>query len=156
MLSRYPSHSTAIRPQILCVDDDDQTLQLRRQVLEAQGYCVLSIQKPLEALRCDLSIVQLAVVDFEMPDLNGLQLLLRLRAARASFPIVLVSGRSDELEREVRRLFHACISKAEPVHRLLDVIRSYLTAAPDPPQCPEEFLHRLRLNILRSRSITSR
>ena len=77
----------------------------------------------------------MALLDFAMPVLNGFQLLLRLRAARASFPIVLLSGMSRNLPNDIRSVFSSCLDKGEPIHLLLNTVRSYLTSIPDPPEC---------------------
>jgi DNA-binding response OmpR family regulator len=45
-----------------------------------------------QVLRYDLSTVDLAVLDFDMPGMNGRDLLLRMRALHARFPILLLSG----------------------------------------------------------------
>ena len=123
------------RHSILCVDDDVIGLEARAALLESNGYCVTSIGCPLVALEQDLSRFHLAVIDFDMPVLNGLQLLLRLRIARAPFPIVLLSGMVGSLSEDTRSLFSRCIDKGAPMCQLLDTIRFFLTAAPDPPEC---------------------
>jgi CheY-like chemotaxis protein len=79
---------------ILCVDDDLIGLELRAALLEEEGYFVTAVSCPLMALEHDVSKFHMAILDFAMPVLNGFQLLLRLRTARASFPIVLLSGMS--------------------------------------------------------------
>jgi CheY-like chemotaxis protein len=120
---------------ILCVDDDLIGLTTRAAVLEAVGYSVSAFSCPLMALKCDASKFHLAVLDFDMPGLNGFQLLLRLRAARATFPIVLLSGMTHDVPSEVRKLFSSCLDKGAPIHHLLDTVNSYLTSIPDPPEC---------------------
>jgi len=77
----------------------------------------------------------LAILDFDMPALNGFQLLLRLRAAHASFPMVLLSGMSRELPNDMRIMFSSCHDKGEPIPILLNTIRSFLTLSPDPLEC---------------------
>ena len=87
---------------ILCVDDDLIGLELRAALLEEEGYSVTAVSCPLMALEYDVSKFHMAILDFAMPVLNGFQLLLRLRAARASFPIVLLTGMSQTLPNDVR------------------------------------------------------
>ena len=120
---------------ILCVDDDLIGLELRAALLEEEGYSVTAVSCPLMALERDVSKFHMAILDFAMPVLNGFQLLLRLRAARASFPIVLLSGMSRQLPNDIRSVFSSCHDKGEPIHRLLNNVRSYLTSIPDPPEC---------------------
>jgi CheY-like chemotaxis protein len=115
---------------ILCVDDDLVGLELRAALLEEEGYSVTSVSCPLMALEYDVSKFQLAILDFAMPVLNGFQLLLRLRAAHASYPIVLLSAMSRDLPNDMRIVFSSCLDKGEPIHLLLNTVRSYLTPIP--------------------------
>jgi CheY-like chemotaxis protein len=118
---------------ILCVDDDVLGANIRAEVLEENGYSVVVFHSPLEATRCDLSTFSLAILDFEMPGLNGRELLLRIRAMGARFPIVLLTGCLAGLSREDCVLFSRCIDKSMPIHHLLDTIEEFL----DPNQGPD-------------------
>jgi CheY-like chemotaxis protein len=120
---------------ILCVDDDLIGLELRAALLKEEGYSVTAVSCPLVALEHDVSKFHMAILDFDLPVLNGFQLLLRLRAARASFPIVLLSGMSRNLPNDIRSVFSSCLDKGEPIHLLLNTVRSYLASIPDPPEC---------------------
>jgi CheY-like chemotaxis protein len=119
--------------RILCVDDDVLGTTIRAEVLEENGYSVVVFHSPLEATRCDLSTFSLAVLDFEMPGMNGRELLLRIRAMGARFPIVLLTGYLAGLSREDCVLFSRCIDKSMPIHYLLDTIEEFL----DPNQSPD-------------------
>src|ERR1700723_104144 len=120
---------------ILCVDDDHIGLGLRSALLEDEGYSVTAVSCPFMALEYKVSQFHLAILDFDIPGLSGFQLLLRLRAAHASFPIVLVSGMSRVLPNDMRIMFSSCLDKGEPIPILLNTIRSYLAPIPDPPEC---------------------
>ena len=87
------------------------------------------------AVEYDVSKFRLAILDFDMPVLNGFQLLLRPRAARATFPIVLLSAMSWDLPNDMRIVFSSCLDKGEPIHLLLNTVRSYLTPIPNPLEC---------------------
>ena len=120
---------------ILCVDDNVHCLEARAALLEEEGYSVTTVNCPLRALECDVTKFHLAVLDFDMPALNGFQLVLRLRAAQASFPIVLLSGMSRDVPNNMRKVFSSCLDKGEPIPILLNTIRSLLTLSPDPLEC---------------------
>jgi CheY-like chemotaxis protein len=120
---------------ILCVDDDLIGLELRAALLEEEGYSVTAVSCPLMALEHDVSKFHMAILDFAMPVLNGFQLLLRLRAARASFPIVLLSGISRDIPNNMRKVFSSCLDKGEPIPILLNTIRSLLTRSAGPLEC---------------------
>jgi CheY-like chemotaxis protein len=69
---------------IHCVDDDVTGLETSAVLLEEKGYSVIAVNCPLRASEFDVTKFHLAVLDFAMPAMNGLQLLLRLRAACGS------------------------------------------------------------------------
>ena len=119
--------------RILCVDDDVLGSTMRAEILEESGYSVVVFHSPLEATRCDLSTFSLAILDFEMPGLNGRELLLRIRAMGARFPIVLLTGCLAGLSHENCVLFARCIDKSMPINYLLDTIAEFL----DPNQPPD-------------------
>jgi CheY-like chemotaxis protein len=100
--------------RILCVDDEIVGTTLRAEVLRQQGYSVDLYHSPVAALSCDISMFELAILDFEMPELNGRELLLRLRALGARFPTVLLTGRLEALLHEDRVLFARCLDKGMP------------------------------------------
>jgi len=118
---------------ILFVDDDPVGLRVRGEFFEELGNSVVLFDSPSAALGCDLSSFDLGVLDFYMPELNGRELLLRIRAAGGRFPIILLTGFLDALDRENRVLFARCIDKGEPIQRLLDCIVEML----DPNQLPD-------------------
>jgi CheY-like chemotaxis protein len=115
--------------RILCVDDDLACLHVRRAILEQSGYTVIVVDRPVTALELDLSVIDLALLDYDMPEMNGRDLLLRMRAARVTCPIILLSGSAGTLPWEVRVLFSTCIEKGEPVQKMLRIIETYLRQA---------------------------
>jgi CheY-like chemotaxis protein len=119
--------------RILCVDDEIAGTRMRGEILEEHGYSVVLYHSPLAVLRCDLSLFDLAVVDFQMPELNGRELFLRMRALGARFPVVLLTGAIDALSYEDRVLFSRCIDKGRSVQHLLETIAEFL----DPNQTPD-------------------
>ena len=119
--------------RILCVDDEILGTTVRAEILRKQGYSVVIYHSPLEVLRCDLSMFDLAILDFQMPGLNGREVLLRMRTLGARFPIVLLTGDLEALSDEDRVLFARCVDKGRPIRRLLDTIAEFL----DPNQVPD-------------------
>lgn len=132
-IGQQATRHQAYRHRILCVDDEIVGTRLRGEILEERGYFVVLYHSPLEAIGCDLSKFDLAILDFYMPGLNGRELLLRMRALGAKFPIVLLSGCVDTMVFEDRILFARCIDKAMPIQHLLETIAEFL----DPNQIPD-------------------
>ncbi len=115
--------------RILCVDDDLASLHLHRAILERAGYQVISIDRPREAPEQDLSVIDLIFLDYDMPEMNGRELFLRLRTARAICPIILLSGCLEEIPPDVRVLFSICLTKGTPVEEILRIVAAYLEQA---------------------------
>lgn len=67
--------------RVLVVEDDDDTRELLRVLLETQGSVVIATANVQEALSAyDQSIPQVIVADIGMPDYNGYTLIGRVRA----------------------------------------------------------------------------
>jgi CheY-like chemotaxis protein len=78
---------------ILCVDDEDLPLALRRLVLEKQGYKVLTAQSAAEAIEVlDTRHVDLVLTDQLMPGGTGTDLTKRVKKAWPHMPVILISG----------------------------------------------------------------
>lgn len=78
---------------ILLVDDNPHGLIARRTVLEELGYVVHTRPSGSEALELFTSQrVDLVITDFRMPNMDGVELIMRLRQLRADLPVILLSG----------------------------------------------------------------
>lgn len=84
---------------VLVVEDDDDVRDAMVELLQAQGYEVLSAANGLEALACmrarpDLSLV---LLDLSMPIMDGWECREQMLkdAALAKLPVVLLSGTSS-------------------------------------------------------------
>lgn len=87
---------------VLVVDDDPRSLELMRVILRHAGFRVLAATNGGEAL--DLLAAhpaQLALLDFWMPDMNGLQLAEQIRARDGVGPVrlLLLTGMDDRQTR---------------------------------------------------------
>lgn len=83
--------SPAVR--ILCVEDDSLDAMLVQSVLEAEGYAVASAQDgagALQAARRDC--FDLILLDYQLPDMNGTDVLQALHQAGVWSPIVVVTA----------------------------------------------------------------
>ena len=98
---------------VLYVDDDQPILLMVEALLERLGYRVTTVEHPREALqlvREDPQAFDLVVTDFNMPELNGLELAAELATLRPDLPVAISSGflsdelRSAALDHRVRAL----------------------------------------------------
>ena len=86
-----------VRTRILMVDDNPLGLAARRSILEGLGYDVVTADGGEEGLRCfveqnDEVPIRLVVTDYRMPDLQGDELIRRLREMGSEVPVVILSG----------------------------------------------------------------
>jgi PAS domain S-box-containing protein len=84
---------------VLLVEDDPMFLELLGEVLEANGYTVLSAGDPAEAIEiCERSTqpVDLLVSDMVMPGMSGSDLARRLLERQPEMRVLLMSGYTDE------------------------------------------------------------
>jgi CheY-like chemotaxis protein len=79
---------------ILLVDDDPLIRLLGRELLEHQGYQVKAAGDGVEALRLYRSLgkVDLVILDYYLPDQNGLEVLEQLKALDPKVRVIMASG----------------------------------------------------------------
>jgi two-component system response regulator CpxR len=86
---------------ILCVDDNEQALSIRKVMLETRGYRVLAFnngEQALEAFR--RGGVDLVLTDLLMPGVDGSRLIEEVKNISPQTPAVLISGRTKIYERD--------------------------------------------------------
>ena len=78
---------------LVLVDDNPHGLIARRTVLEELGYVVHTCSSGAEALKLLASNkVDLVITDFRMPNMDGMELIARMKELRGDLPIILLSG----------------------------------------------------------------
>ncbi len=86
-------------PVVLVVDDEVQIRRFLRAGFELEGYVVHDAENAHEGLRAaTLSAIDLMILDLALPDLDGAEVLTRLRAW-SSVPVIVLSVRSSESEK---------------------------------------------------------
>lgn len=78
---------------ILCIDDEELGLEIRKLVLEFEGYRVLTARDGRSGLRIFKSQeVDAVVIDFSLPGLDGGQVAAKMRALKPEVPILMLSA----------------------------------------------------------------
>ena len=115
---------------ILCVDDNEQSLSIRKILLETRGYRVLAFSSGAEALeRFKRGGVDLVLTDLIMPGFDGTKLIEEVKALSPETPTILLSGKVRICDRDTRA----------------DVF------LPKGMYAPAELLERIRLLLVRKR-----
>jgi CheY-like chemotaxis protein len=84
--------------RVLLVDDNRSGLAARRAVLDELGYRTAVADTPLRALAMLRDEhFDLLVTDYKMPDMDGIELISKVRTARPGLPVILLSGFVDAL-----------------------------------------------------------
>jgi two-component system response regulator CpxR len=94
-----------MRPKktILCVDDNEQALSVRKFMLETRGYRVLTALGGSEALDVfQGGNIDLVLSDLVMPQMDGNELVRRMKEISPEVPMVLISGSVKSYERASR------------------------------------------------------
>ena len=78
---------------ILCVDDEENQLAVRKLVLESKGYAVLTAPSGQQALvLLAQHPVDLVLSDHLMPGLTGAELARQIKAQKPELPVILISA----------------------------------------------------------------
>jgi CheY-like chemotaxis protein len=78
---------------ILLVEDEELLRAGVQEMLEIQGFRVISAPNGQEALACLTSErIDLVVTDLVMPQMNGIDFVQQLRDIRPDVPVIVVSG----------------------------------------------------------------
>jgi len=111
---------------VLCVDDEKIGLRVRKIMLESRGYIVLTASNGPEGLQVfDENHVDLVILDYYMPDLNGGDVASEMRRRRPGVPIVFLSAYFS-LPSEALEQADAFITKGDPPDVLIEKIQNLL------------------------------
>jgi two-component system, OmpR family, KDP operon response regulator KdpE len=89
----------ATAPNVLVVDDEVQIRRFLRSGFELDGYSVNEAENGREAIRAaTLRPTDLIILDLALPDLDGSQVLERIRSW-SNVPVIILSVKSSEMEK---------------------------------------------------------
>jgi CheY-like chemotaxis protein len=111
---------------VLCVDDETIGLRVRKIMLESHGLRVLTASDGQQGIALfEQNSIDLVVLDFYMPGLDGGQVAAEMRRRRPKVPIIFLSAYfslpSDALE-----IADAFITKGEPPEVLIEKIEQLM------------------------------
>ncbi len=117
--------------RVLVVDDQENLCWVLSRVLSERGHEVRTAQNCAQALRlASVFDCQVAIVDFRLPDGNGIALIERLRAENPGLrAILMTSYGSPALHEEIRSLgLHAFFDKPFVNAQMVDSVAAALLA----------------------------
>ena len=112
---------------VLFIDDDESIVFLMTRLLQRQGYQVsgfIDAREALAAVRANPGQFDLAVTDFNMPGMSGLDVARALREIRPDLPVALASGYiTDELRAQAPQAgVRELVYKPNTVDELCEVV----------------------------------
>lgn len=116
-------------PTILCIDDEVLGLEIRKVVLEREGYAVYTAPDGPSGIRLFRQhAVDAVVLDYAMPGMNGGAVATALREIRPNVPILLLSAYLT-LPDEVQQLVTLIANKGDGALALLGNVRRLLDSS---------------------------
>ncbi len=84
---------SARKPRVLIVDDEESIHLLYREELEEEGYEIYSAMDGPEALELVEKVnPDIVVLDINMPGMNGIEVLRKIKEIRPQLPVILCSA----------------------------------------------------------------
>jgi DNA-binding response OmpR family regulator len=84
--------------RILLVDDDEDNLKIFTIILENQGFLIDAYSDPVVALsEFKPSLYDLIILDYRMPEMNGIELYKKIREKDASTKITILTASHEQM-----------------------------------------------------------
>jgi two-component system sensor histidine kinase/response regulator len=123
---------------ILLIEDNQQNADMMQHILTTEGYEVRHTVMGLEGAREAVKEVPaLILLDFNLPDIDGKNLLLTFRRRLgSSVPVVACTAKTGEMEKRIAKSFGAAAFLGKPFSpdELLAVVKHFYT----PSKAPSE------------------
>ena len=108
--------------RLLWVDDSRVLLSLYQAVFESLGFEVFAISSPKEALhRVSSDAADVAILDFDMPEMDGAVLASLMKERHPKLPVILYSG-NTRIPHRAQHCVDAICAKGAPREELLTMI----------------------------------
>ncbi|MDQ2991684.1 MAG: response regulator transcription factor [Candidatus Eremiobacteraeota bacterium] len=88
-------------PTVLLAEDDIAIRDLLLHHLDREGFRVVAVADGLAALRAARAVASLAILDVGLPGMDGFEVARTLRREGHDLPIMMLTARSDEVDRVV-------------------------------------------------------
>ncbi len=122
--------------KILIADDDFLLRSLMEAVLLSSGYTCVCVEDGIAALDLlEQDTFDMVISDIEMPKLNGLELLSRIKKRYPAIKILIISGRhrpDDTIDGLSAKDAHSFLTKPFPLHLFLSTVDTVLLSSAYP------------------------
>ena len=122
--------------RVLVIDDNPECLQLMSDLLTPVGFDVVTMTSPVKALekfQSEKENIDLVLLDYFMPHLDGSKTFEVIKQLKPSMKVILFTGAEELRLRQIvaRHSFDGCIRKPFRLEHGLRVIREVI-ATPSP------------------------
>ncbi len=135
-INRLEASSTRTRrpgKRILLVDDDPIVLDSLRDVMVSEGYSVIPAENGQQALNVTAHArIDLALLDVNLPGKNCWETFTQLTANDPHLPVIIITGRPNQLFMAVNAGVGALLEKPLDIPRLLEAVTALLTEGAEP------------------------
>ena len=121
---------TILLVSVLVVDDDTGVRDMLSSVLNDEGYVVEAVENGKKAIKaCEKLFFDVALIDVELPDMKGTELLARLKKMRPKMVRIIITGHPslDSAMKAVNERADGYVLKPFEITELLEKIRKLLT-----------------------------
>jgi DNA-binding NtrC family response regulator len=117
---------------VLVVDDEPLIRWSLAERLKAEGHRVLNAETGAAALKSLPEGIDLVLLDYNLPDTNGLSVLRKIKEFDANIPVVMLSAYapSDVVDEAMRSGAYDVVGKPFDLDRLTRIVAAALEAAP--------------------------
>lgn len=120
-------------PTILCIDDVPQALSLRKSLLEANGYGVLTASDGPNGIEmARRHPIDAVLLDYDLPGMMGDEVAQILKDEHPKLPIIVLAGNAWAVPEALLRMSDWCVQKGESPAVLLNAIKHALKFRPKP------------------------
>jgi CheY-like chemotaxis protein len=129
----------SLRPVVLCIDDNVLVLAIRKSLLESRDFRVLTAEDGPAGLEIvNRKPVDVVIVDYEMPGMDGATVAKELRRKHPNLPILLVSGFAGRIPEPLLAIVDGFIAKGSSPDLLIKEVKRVTEAKPKRPE-PQMF-----------------
>jgi len=119
---------------VLIIDDDEGTRNLFSTVFSDAGYLVDAVGKGKDAIKlCKEGPFDIALIDIELPDIKGIELLKTLRELQPKMVKIIVTGHPsiENAVKSVNEKADGYLLKPVKIPEMLEMIKKLLTEKAD-------------------------
>lgn len=120
---------------VLCIDDNENILELHKALLEGYGHSVLIAADGASGIALSRNrAIDAIVVDFNMPGMDGGQVAEIIAKERPTVAVVVCSGHTDAIPEPLRWFADALVEKADGTDALLSTLAKLIDRSVVPRQ----------------------